>query len=74
MCLGSIPDATARTGPYSRDMTSQLADGVHLLVEMRSTGGSEVAGSVTHQDTGERQWFSSWLELLRLLEAAVVPT
>jgi hypothetical protein len=49
------------------------AGGVRLLVELRRSRDGGIAGSVTRQDTGDRWGFSGWLELLRLLEAAVTP-
>ena len=53
-------------------MASQVdVRGVRLVLEMRRSDDNGVAGSVTRQDNGERQRFSGWLELLRLLKAAV---
>jgi hypothetical protein len=49
------------------------AGGVRLLLEVHRSGGGSIAGSVTRQDTGDRWGFSGWLELLRLLEAAITP-
>jgi hypothetical protein len=46
--------------------------GVRLLIEVHRSSDSGVVGAVTHQDTGDRWEFSGWLELLRLLEAAII--
>jgi hypothetical protein len=53
-------------------MASQVdVRGVRLVLEVWRTDDNGIAGSLTRQDSGERQRFSGWLELLGLLEAAV---
>ncbi len=44
---------------------------MRLLLDMQSTPDDGVMGVATDQDTGRRQRFAGWLELLQLLEAAV---
>ena len=46
---------------------------VRLLVELRRTNGNGVEGMITFEETNETQRFSGWLELLRILEAAIPP-
>ena len=46
---------------------------VRLLVELHWTNGNGVEGAVTVEETNETHRFHGWLELLRILEAAVRP-
>jgi hypothetical protein len=51
--------------------TPSAAGSVRLLLDMQPTPDDGVMGVATDQDTGRRQRFGGWLELLQLLEAAV---
>jgi hypothetical protein len=42
-----------------------------VLVELHQTNAGSVEGTLTPEDAGEAQPFSGWLDLLRLLEAAL---
>jgi hypothetical protein len=44
---------------------------VRVLVELRPTATGGVEGTLTPHCGGKSQSFSGWLDLLRLLEAAV---
>jgi hypothetical protein len=47
---------------------------VRLLVELTWQHDERVEGVLTREGTTETQSFSGWLDLMRLLEAAVAPT
>jgi hypothetical protein len=52
--------------------TAAESDSVHLLLDLYPTSDG-VSGVLTVQDTGRRQRFGGWLELLQLLEVAIAP-